>query len=74
MEDSSVDEPAPGAVIVKTSPFELVDTTRVDTDPSVVALIDVATIPEEAEFWPGVVTTRLFDEKPLGSVASLVLG
>lgn len=74
MEGSSVDEPAPGVVIVKTSPFELVDTTGVNTDPSVVALIDVATIPEEAGFCPDLVPTRLFDERPLVSIASLVLG
>lgn len=74
MEDSSADEPAPGAVMVTTSPFELVDTTGIPTDPSVVALADVTAIPEEAEFWPDLVTTRLFDERPLVSIASLVLG
>lgn len=74
MENSSVDGPAPGAVMVETLPFELVDTIGVNTDPSVVVLIDVAALPEETELWLDLVTTRLFDERPLGSVASLVLG
>lgn len=52
MKNSSVDEPAPGAVMVETLPFELVDTTRVNADPSVIVLINVAALPEGAELWP----------------------